>query len=151
MDIIHKTYFDNCVNRLLDDWKQYGRVIIAVDYDDTISPWKMHRWDDIALLGITRLLKAAQHTGAYIVCFTACNKDRYPEIEETFKTLGIRLDAINRNPISLPYGEDEGSKIFYNILLDDRAGLVESLKILETALYQYRGILEQQKNYDDVA
>lgn len=151
MDRIQQDYFNSCVDRLVNDWKQHGKIIIAVDYDDTLSPWKMHRKDDIANLGVTRILHACCNTGAYIVCFTACNKDRYPEIEQRFKTLRLPLDAINRNPINLPYGQDDGSKIFYNILLDDRAGLSQSLSILETALYKFRGYLKLQEHPDDVA
>jgi len=34
------------VNRLLEEWKQHGRVIISVDYDDTLSPWKLGNKED---------------------------------------------------------------------------------------------------------
>lgn len=142
-------YKERAINRLYDEWLQHGKIIVAVDFDDTISPWRMHTWDHLALLGVARVLSACQHTGIHLVCFTACNEDRYPEIKEVFKTLGLRLDAINQNPIDLPYGNN--TKIYANIFLDDRAGLSEALEILETALYRYRGYQQQQQNLDDVA
>lgn len=149
MDRIQQDYFDKCVDRLVEEWKQHGKIIIGVDFDDTISPWRMHREDDIANLGISRILSAAHYTGAYIVCFTACNVDRYDEIKNRFKTLHLPLDSINTTPIDLPYGNN--TKIYANIFLDDRAGLYESLKILETALYRYRGYKQSQQKLDDVA
>ena len=31
------------LERLEEEWKMHGKIIVAVDYDDTISPWKMHK------------------------------------------------------------------------------------------------------------
>ena len=135
------------VERLLEEWKQYGKIIIAVDYDDTISPWKLSQ-TNINETGIVDLLKQAQLTGAYIVCFTACDQSRYEEIRKRFSALGITLDKINENPISLPYGNQ--NKIYANIFLDDRAGLIESLSILEEALYMYRGFLQSKLTSSDM-
>jgi hypothetical protein len=131
------------VNRLLEEWKQHGKIIIAVDFDDTISPWKLNTEKNINDSRIVEILKVASQTGAYIVCFTACNPDRFPEIENKFKSLGIKLDKINENPIDLPYGKHK--KLYANIFLDDRAGLDESLKILDSTIWNYRGYLESKK------
>jgi hypothetical protein len=135
------------VERLLEEWKQYGKIIIAVDYDDTISPWKLTQ-ANIDETGIVDLLKQVQLTGAYIVCFTACDKSRYQEIQSKFSSLGLILDKINENPIALPYGNQ--NKIYANIFLDDRAGLIESLSILEEALYKYRGFLQSKLTSSDM-
>ena len=125
------------IERLYTEWKQHGKIIIAVDYDDTISPWRMHREEDILALRIVEDLKMAKHAGAFIVCFTACNEDRYDEIKNRFKFLGIELDTINHNPVDLPYGNQ--NKIYANLFLDDRAGLNEALEILEAAMYRIIG------------
>lgn len=149
------TYIDNLkdrfIDRLVNEWIQHGKIVIGVDYDETFSPWRIMTEDDIRALGIIDLLRACQYTGCHLVCFTSCNKDRYPEIQERFKEFGLRLDSINKNPITLPYGNEEGSKIYYNIFLDDRAGLGEALYILTRALYKYRGYQQSQQNLDDVA
>jgi thiol-disulfide isomerase/thioredoxin len=135
-----KEYFDKnpesipYLERLEEEWRQHGKIIIACDYDDTISPWKLKGFDPTRTIEV---LKVAQHTGAYLVIFSACNPDRYDEIRDYCSKLGLKVDAINETPIDLPYGKH--GKIYANIFIDDRAGLNESLNILEFAMYRIRG------------
>lgn len=138
------------VDRLFDEWKQHGKIIISVDYDDTISPWRFNSEEDLKQQAATiKLLQAAHYTGAFIVIFTACNTDRYEEIKLYCKNIGLTIDAINQNPIDVPYGKN--GKIYANVFIDDRAGMLEALDILETAMYKYRAYLEENKNLFDVA
>jgi len=134
------------IDRLFREWKQYGKIIIACDYDDTISPWGLK---DNDCEKVIKILRIAKETGAYLVIFTACTEDRYKEIEAFCDEKGLEIDTINQNPIKLPYGNDK--KIYANIFLDDRAGLKESLSILESAMYKYRGWKTSQVKLDDVA
>lgn len=128
--------------RLIDEWSQYGKIIIAVDFDDTISPFKFNEFEDNQFYArVWNLLNECYQTGAYIVCHTSCNPDRYDFIINEFKRNGIPEVYINQTPIDLPYG-NTGSKIYANIYLDDRAGLNEALEMLETALYYQRGNLQ---------
>jgi thiol-disulfide isomerase/thioredoxin len=122
------------LERLEQEWEQHGKIIIACDFDDTISPWKMHNSDFKRVFDI---LKVAQSTGAYVVIFTACKADRYDDIKKYCADNGLMIDGINKTPIDLPYGNN--SKIYANIFIDDRAGLNESLAILEMATYRKRG------------
>lgn len=122
------------LERLEKEWDMHGKIIIACDFDDTISPWGLpHTNFDM----IINLLKEAKKTGAFITIFTACNTDRYPEIREYCNSKGLHIDSINETPIPLPYGSN--GKVYANIFIDDRAGLMESLKILEYAMYRHRG------------
>lgn len=124
--------------RLYQEWKQYGKIIIAVDFDDTISPWKFKDKEDLEKLDrIIQTLRVAYETGAYIVINTSCNSDRYHEIEEYCEKVKLPINAINLNPINLPYGNN--GKVYANILLDDRAGLDEALEMLNIAMYKVRG------------
>lgn len=144
-----KEYFDKnpeslpYLERLEEEWKQHGKIIIAVDYDDTISPWKLRGFDPKRTIEV---LKVAQQTGAWIVIFTACKPDRHPEIMKYCEEIGITVDAINKTPIDLPYGND--SKIYANIFIDDRAGLNEALQILEFATYRIRGSRQRNELFD---
>ena len=125
---------DIYINRLLKEWKEYSKIIIACDYDDTLRNWSLD--DDETRAKVIETLKIAKATGAYIVIFTACSPDRYDEIKEFCKQQGIQIDSINKNPIDLPYGNEK--KVYANIFLDDRAGLLQALEILEKAMYKYR-------------
>ena len=82
------------------------------------------------------IVKLAREVGAYITIWTACHQDRFEEIKAYCKSVGIIVDSINENPISLPFGLHK--KIYYNHLLDDRAALVESLNILEYCCYRVK-------------
>jgi hypothetical protein len=122
------------LDRLLVEWRQHGKIIIAVDYDDTISPWKLRNFDPKRTIEI---LKTSKQTGAFIVVFTACSPDRYGEITDYCNSIGLKIDSINQNPINLPYGNN--GKVYANIFIDDRAGINEALNILEFAMYKIRG------------
>jgi thiol-disulfide isomerase/thioredoxin len=144
-----KEYFENnpesvpYLERLEAEWKQHGKIIVAVDYDDTISPWKLQGFDPKRTIEV---LKIAKQTGAYLVVFTACKADRYPEILQYCESIGLEIDTINKAPIDLPYGND--SKIYANIFIDDRAGLNEALQILEFAAYRIRGSRQNIQAFD---
>jgi hypothetical protein len=122
------------LERLEKEWEQHGKIIIACDFDDTISPWRMHNAD---FKRVIDTLIVAKQTGAYIVIFTACDAYRYEEIRTYCSKNGLEIDAINETPIDLPYGKN--GKVYANIFIDDRAGLNESLMILEMAMYRKRG------------
>lgn len=137
-------------NRLYQEWLQHGKIIIAVDYDDTISPWGFREKEDLEQLDKTiQILRVAKETGAYITIFSACNPDRYPEIEEYCNKRGLQIDTINKTPLDLPYGK--GGKVYANIFLDDRAGLLESLDTLELVMYKIRGEKNSKLSIDGVA
>ncbi len=131
---------DKYLQRLYQEWTQYGKVIIGVDFDDTISPWKFK--DPMSLEKIDKtiqILRVAHETGAYIVIFTACSADRYEEIQAYCEKVKLPIDTINKTPFDIPEGYGRGGKIYANVFLDDRAGLDQALDMLETAMYMVRG------------
>ncbi len=136
--------------RLYQEWLQHGKVIIAFDFDDTVSPWGFKTSEDLQQFDrIIQLLRVAKETGAYLVVFTSCNEDRYPEIMEYCKSKGLIVDSINKTPLDLPYGKT--GKIYANIFLDDRAGLNEALETLELVMYTIRGERHSDLMNDGVA
>lgn len=118
------------VKRLTDEWLRHGKIIIAVDFDDTISPWKFHGEVDCEM--VMKVLREASIVGSYIVVFTACRQDKHAGILEYCVNHNIRIDSINKSPIDLPYGND--NKIYANIFIDDRAGLDQALEILQQSI-----------------
>lgn len=130
--------------RLLNEWKTHRRIIVAVDFDDTISPWgfKGNEHED-DLQKTIKTIKIAREVGAYIFIWSSCTPDRFDYIKQYCKDLGLEIDAINDNPIELPYGKHK--KIYYNILIDDRSGINESLSILEKCAYHIRAAKVSEK------
>lgn len=131
---------DKYLQRLYQEWTQYGKVIIGVDFDDTISPWKFKDAASLEKIDKTiQILRVAHETGAYIVIFTACSADRYEEIQKYCEEKRLPIDTINKTPFDIPEGYGRGGKIYANVFLDDRAGLDQALEMLEQAMYMVRG------------
>jgi hypothetical protein len=137
-----KEYFDKhpesipYLERLEREWLQHGKIIIACDFDDTISPWSLN--DETFCKKVISILRIAKEVGAYLVIETACDVGRYHEIRGYCSRNGIEIDEINATPIDLPYGK---TGIYANIFINDRAGINEALTILEFAMYKVRGRL----------
>lgn len=121
------------IARLHREWKEYGQIILACDFDDTLSPWK---FSDFDYKEVFKLIREAKKIGAMVVVFTSCKSDRYQFIRDYCKENGVEISAINENPIDLPYGNDR--KIYYNHLLDDRAGLLQAMAILSITMMRIK-------------
>lgn len=128
------------IDRLLNEWKQHKKIVIACDFDDTISPWRLD--DPQTFSRVKSLLKRCKEAGAYIVIWTASETKRYPLIEQFCKDNELEIEGININVLDLVWGNN--AKIYANIFIDDRAGLNESLTILESALNAYNLYLNER-------
>lgn len=117
-----------CVARLYAEWQKHPRLVLAVDFDSTVFPWK----DDSTHTRVLSLVKKAQEAGFYIVIFTASAPERHQFMMTYLENRYIYVDSINKNPIDLPFGNH--GKIYYNLLLDDRAGLGQACDTLEQLL-----------------
>lgn len=123
-----------CVERLISQYGRTPKLIIATDYDSTV--FDFHQEGHSFPL-VVQLLRECQDLGFYIVVFTASAKVRHPEIRRHMEDgLGIRVASINENPVPLPYGNE--GKVFYNLLLDDRSGLLQAYIILRRVVDQIK-------------
>lgn len=122
----------NCVDRLYREYLKYKKLFVAVDFDDTIYDFHNKGYTYPKLID---LVKRCQKLGFYITIFTGNPKEKFDFIREYCHNIGIKVDSINENPIPMPIGNS--GKIYYNILLDDRAGLYsayqELLSVVEKA------------------
>lgn len=115
-----------CVQRLVREYHQYGRIIMAVDFDNTLFDY--HGVGDTYPQMEDLLKKAEPYTNVMI--FTCRPKKQHEEITEYLNERGIKFDTINE-PIITLNGEDSTSKPFYTLLLDDRAGLFSAMCTLQ--------------------
>lgn len=124
-------YYMNHVHvasRLFKEWNEHGQLIIAYDFDNTVFDYhgEGHNYDEVV-----KLLRQCKEVGAYLIVFTAAEEERYDQIGRFLSDLDIPYDAINENMPGLPF---KGRKIYYNVLLDDRAGLESAYQALKTAM-----------------
>jgi len=101
--------------RLLKDYNQYISLVIAYDLDNTL--YDFHKKGETYTM-VMDLLKDLKDIGCYMICFTA-NSDK-DFVLKYLTDNEIPFDAINENP---PFFKCEERKIYFNALLDDRAGL----------------------------
>ncbi len=101
--------------RLLDEYKKYGSLVVAYDFDNTV--YDFHKKGKTYWNVITLLQKLKQ-LNCICICFTA-NEDE-ELIKKYCKQYNIPLDRLNENP---DFFKSDSTKIYYNVLLDDRAGL----------------------------
>lgn len=118
------------INRLIDDYKKHKNIIVAFDFDNTIYDYhhKGYCFDSVI-----ELLRKCSDIGFTMVLFTANeNESKLKFCKQYCSANGIRIDFINESPIM------NTRKPYYNILLDDRAGLAESYYILSTFLHRLK-------------
>lgn len=113
---------NNTYERLKEEYLQYGKLIIAVDYDDTLYDFhkKGRTYDDVI-----NLLRRWENYSEIII-WTGNNSDKYEEINSYLQEHDIPFDGINYDAIVL----SNSRKIYANAYLDDRAGLAEMYVIL---------------------
>lgn len=114
--------------KLVEQYKKNDRLIIAYDFDDTVSPCYSLSCCNAA----SAIRSARTHLNAYLIVYT-CNSD-HEKIKKYLDKEKIPYDAINENAPFIHFC-DEKSKIYYNLLLDDKAGLHQAINDLETLIY----------------
>lgn len=115
-----------CYTRLIDEYNTHKNLIIAFDFDNTVFDYhnKGYKFDSAI-----SLLKECSDFGLTMVLFTCNDDEKTLSLHREFlSSKGIRVDYVNESPIM------QTKKPYYNILLDDRAGLSESFRILANVI-----------------
>ncbi len=129
--------------RLLDEWIKYDKIIIALDFDDTIFPFntKVSTQEECNI--VIDIIKKAQTLGTIITINTASVPERFDFIRQYCKERGLEIASLNINSTSLPYGNN--GKIYANIYLDDRGGLGQSLEMLQNVMSKYQEYKQREQ------
>jgi len=96
-----------------------NKFILAVDIDDTIIKKEKDYVPRVLLPGSKEVLNWAKDKGCYIIIWTCRYGDMLKQALDFIDKQGIKYDIVNNNA---PWLEIETSrKIFYDLLIDDRA------------------------------
>jgi hypothetical protein len=128
-------------NRLLSEYKRYGSITVAYDFDDTIHDY--HGTGHTYPL-VKQLLKDLKSIDCKLVCWTAYKDLGY--VAEFLEKNDLPFDAINDGGIPLPW---ESKKPFFSALLDDRAGLISmynDLRLLVNTIKQENESTKETSN-----
>jgi len=118
----------NCIKRLISEWVKHKSLIIAYDYDNTVFDYHNLGYE---FSGLIKLLRECKKYGGKFIVYSCSPVDRYGDMKSYLNSNDIPFDTINENIIELHGGN---GKLFYNIFLDDRAGLKSAYSILYVAL-----------------
>lgn len=105
-------------NRLYDEYKKYGGLVIGVDYDGTLFDYhKKGTTYDMVI----ELVKDLKLFGCKIIIWTA--NASLSNVEKYLVEKGIPFDGINTDGVELGY---TSRKPMFNCLIDDRAGILQT-------------------------
>lgn len=118
---------ENTFERLLKEYKAYDSLVVAFDFDNTVYDFHQVGLD---FKDVITLLQELKKIGCYLIIFTANEDEDF--VKSYCKKNKIPFDGINENP---PFYKSNSRKIYYNILLDDRAGLRETFDHLRKLIH----------------
>ena len=119
---------DNIYERLKKEYLEHGKIIIAVDFDDTL---KEYRAEEESIRHVKKLLKRWEPY-SFVYIWTARDEERQKEVVQFCKENYINFENINEGCKKVDIFNSR--KPYYNILLDDRAGLGQACDVLETLI-----------------
>ena len=103
--------------RLEQDYIKHGSLYVAYDFDNTI--YDTHS-QGINFNKIIDLIRECKRLKFSLILFTAKEGNDLAVVQKFLKTNSIPYDYVNKSPVMAT------RKPYYNILLDDRAGLHEA-------------------------
>lgn len=113
---------NNVVRRLLKEWDEHGTLFVAFDFDNTVFDYHNKGF---TFPRVENLLRNCKLLGMKLVLFTAKEtKEQIGECVKYCEERGYMPDFVNESPVM------NTKKPYYNILLDDRAGLFEAVSNL---------------------
>lgn len=120
--------------RLLSEYRKHKQLIVAVDFDNTVFDYHEKGF---TFPKIIKLLKKCNKHNFKLVVFSGSAAERHQAIQTHLANAGVHISGINTDVIDWhPKKELDWtrSKIYYNILLDDRAGLASAYKTLKKVM-----------------
>lgn len=109
--------------RLLQEYRRYKTLIVGFDFDNTIFDFHQNGGDYSEVI---ELLRECRRLRFNLCLFTI--EDRMDWKYKECCKLGIKPDYVNESPVVF---ENGGNKPYFNIFLDDRAGLESAYRILK--------------------
>lgn len=128
--------------RLLREYRLHGKLIVAYDFDNTVFDYHMNggTYDNII-----NLLNRCHKLGFYLIVFTCNHESKYEQIANYLNKSNIPYSSINENCPDIDFAHN---KIYYNILLDDRAGLISAYEDLKYVVEIAEKEKMEEQNYD---
>lgn len=132
---------DQVIKRLELEYEKFKVLYIAFDFDSTVYDY--HKLGD-TYPHVENLLRWAKRLGMKLILFTCAEPEKALEKAAYCKERGYEPDYINESPV-MP----KTIKPYYNLLLDDRAGLYDASEALE-CLLEYIEFQDAKKDMSEM-
>lgn len=123
-------YFDTdrCVARLMEQYELHKNLIVAFDFDDTVYDYHKKGFYYPKVVGA---LRRCQDMGFTLIMLTTSELDEQLSMNRDYchDVLGLSIVWINQGPV-MP----KARKPFFNVYLDDKAGLEQAYETLSRTL-----------------
>ncbi len=107
----------------------HDRVIVGVDFDNTVFPLDEKEDTEIRCNRVIKILHELREMKVITICLYSIGSAQELKYKShIMKLYGIPPKYVNTSPVVL---HKDCSKPYFNILLDDKAGLNETITILE--------------------
>ncbi len=136
---LHPFNTKSCINRLKSEYDKYKKLVIGFDFDNTI--FDMHNTGGDYSMVIS-LLQECKKLGFILCLYTADLREDWIEWKVKYcKHFKIDPDYINESPLL-----SGTKKPFFNLLLDDRAGLESAYIILHNIVTYANSKFDQSES-----
>lgn len=121
------------VKKLILAYEKFGSIIVGVDFDDTLFPLTEEDYIELRCIDVRATLVDILENGIkmQLCLFTVADRTSLKYKAHIMDMYGLTPSFINESPV-MPHGKC--AKPYFNILLDDKAGLNESLETLKEFL-----------------
>ena len=109
-------YSNVCSDRLREEYIKHGSLIIAVDFDGTINDFHNMGIRLDTVIDTLKMLKPIFNF-KYVIYTAEIDEEK---VRNKCNEIGLEIDGVN---IQLLEQFKNSKKLYYNLLLDDRAGL----------------------------
>lgn len=117
----------NCKERLVKEYETHGKLVVGFDFDNTVYDCHANGGN---YMNVIKLLQRCKELGFILCLYTAEARPEHLNWKVLYcEKYGIKPDYVNDSP--LLGGVEKTNKPFFNILLDDRAGLESAFYTLE--------------------
>ena len=124
---------DILLNQLISVYEKHGKIIIGLDFDDTIFPFNKSVANINRCNDVVETVKAIKE--AAIIClWSVADAQTLVYKAHIMELYGIKPDYVNESPV-VKWGPC--NKPYFNIQLDDKAGLNETLETLTNFIHYY--------------
>jgi len=113
-------------------YEKHGNIIIGVDFDDTVFPFNRSDANIIRCAEVVKILKKVKSIST-ICLFSVADAQSLVYKEHIMDLYGIKPQYVNESPMQ---NWGKCTKPYFNIQLDDKAGLNATLATL-TEFYNH--------------